>query len=275
MIQPISEYSTSFYPSHRIVRIETLGETGNTLSHATGFLVNERDGLSLYTCWHVVVGFDPTNQPKSYPPKRCKLRVFAIKAEPLIADDNVSVIGERIGGQIFVDIALYGNDGSALWIQHQSSESLFDGNLSIPYFDCVRIIATEYESAFRFFFEARDVHPNNLDLGGDCFIVGFPYGYSPKADTPLPTFLKRSLASIGSTNGGADLLDGPGAYCMSGCPILFKYGGDWKIVGLYLGVAFPEALRFGSEKLDAEGSKLPLGKFLSITLVRAVLGAIY
>jgi hypothetical protein len=131
MVQPILEKSTAFYPSHRIVRLETLDENGNTLSHASGFLVKERDGLSLYTCWHVVVGFDPANQPINYPSKRAKLRVFAIKSEPLIADNSQALIGERIGGQSFIDMSLYDGDGKPAWIQQKSDETLENVSLGL------------------------------------------------------------------------------------------------------------------------------------------------
>ena len=275
MVQPISEKSTAFYPSFRIVRLETLDDKGNSLSHASGFLIKERDGLSLYTCWHVLVGFDPENQPIKYPPIRSKLRVFAIASAPLIADDNQTLVGEKIGGQSFVDVSLYKGDGKPLWIQQKDDGAQTNVDLAIPHFDCVRLDATKYESNFRFSFEADDALSGLLTVGDDCFIVGFPFGYSPIKDTPHPTFLKRSVASIVATSGNASLLDGPGASCMSGCPILFKHSGIWKIAGLYMGVAFPESLRFSSERLDTEGSKLPLGKFMPIGLVRAVLGAIY
>src|SRR3569833_4784361 len=45
--------------SHKAVMVHCLDDEGNEIegAYASGFLLKQRRGLFLYTCWHVVFGF--------------------------------------------------------------------------------------------------------------------------------------------------------------------------------------------------------------------------
>ena len=54
--------------SHKAVMVHCLDENGDKIAgaYASGFILREKDGLFLYTCWHVVTGFDMHALPMNY-----------------------------------------------------------------------------------------------------------------------------------------------------------------------------------------------------------------
>src|SRR4051812_34574931 len=85
----------------KAVRLETFDEAGALLTRASGFLINESDGLFLYTGWHVVTGVDflqPT--PISLPKRRATIKLYCqdVHERPQI---------RSIGGEHSIELPLY------------------------------------------------------------------------------------------------------------------------------------------------------------------------
>ena len=231
-----------------IVRIETLDENHKVLSRASGFLFDESDFLSLYTCWHVVTGADPNNLPIKEPVKRKYLRVYS----KIITSQQSHL---TIDGEQYIDLELYSSCNKYLWIQGRPQNAVDEGaHLPVPHYDCVRININKHRDKFRIAFQQQNVASSRLQVGSDAFIAGYPFGYSASDAGPSPIFLKRSQASA-VQNTQRQLLDAAGSPCMSGGPLLIKSGQDWLLVGIYTGAKFPEAKYF-SKELDKNNNKV-------------------
>lgn len=254
----MTERSTPFYVSERVVRLKTVDEEGQ-VRPATGFLMQARDFLSLYTCWHVVAGFDPLDPPARYPPRRIILIVETMRREQ--RQPGVEVVG---GSAEVCQIPLFDERGNPVWLQPASREAAFDGAIGYPFMDAVRINMNKYSDEELKAFPPCDDIMNDIEVGDDAFIVGFPYGYSPWPNTPGAVFVRRTKAAFGPFLPA--VLDGPGAKGMSGSPLVTKRDGEWRLCGMYTGVAFPD------RPLKQE-SGFPLGKYLPLVVVRASLGA--
>jgi hypothetical protein len=59
------------------LRLEAFNQNKELLARATGFVVNEKDGIFLYTCWHVVTGVNFLEPEVSKPPDRRILIAYA------------------------------------------------------------------------------------------------------------------------------------------------------------------------------------------------------
>ena len=70
--------------SNKAVIIECLNNDGELIkdANASGFILREKDGLYLYTCWHVVTGLNMHELPvKENKLERMTLRVSHQKSE--------------------------------------------------------------------------------------------------------------------------------------------------------------------------------------------------
>ncbi|WP_170787076.1 trypsin-like peptidase domain-containing protein [Ruegeria lacuscaerulensis] len=239
----------------------------NTLSWASGIVVDEMDFPSIYTCWHVVSGADPHNLPSNAPPKRHVIRVHTQGIEKRTPEITA------IGGLQTFDFDLYDKGGKPTWLQGPSQEGLDAVDLPPPTFDCVRFDVSSHRHLLPGAFKPQDDIRNRLDVPEDAFIVGYPYAYSPYKNSPDPIFLRRSPACLFAPRGYI-LLDGPGAKGMSGGPIVTRVDNEWRLAGIYNGVLFPEATYFEEELSDNNGkSQLPLGKYTMSVIARKVVGA--
>src|SRR5688572_20882274 len=54
--------------SERSIKLELLGANGSLVSFGTGLIMVDTDGVYLYTCWHVVTGYDFLNVKVNKPP---------------------------------------------------------------------------------------------------------------------------------------------------------------------------------------------------------------
>lgn len=245
--------------------MEAIDQDGRTLGWSSGFVVDEKDFLSLYTCWHTVTGADPQNLPATPPTKRVKLRLHTLKIH-----DETSEI-RSIGGHRTIEINLFDDENRRKWLQGDSEKEV-SGDLPPPRLDCVRFDVSEFRNFFPGTFQPEDDILDYLDISEDAFIVGYPYGYSPMAENPDPIFLRRTRACMWAPNYATILLDGPGAEGMSGGPVVTRIDNEWRLAGIYTGVVFPESTYF-QERLQNNGaSKLPLGKYTMTLLARGATG---
>jgi hypothetical protein len=252
--------SDKFSLSLRSVRLQCLDENKRPFEPdavASGFLVsNEAGRTHLYTCWHVVTGFDPRELnwlPLAPPPKRCHLRIDMQDAQR----QNASVT--TIGGRQSLDVPLYTSDGHPLWEQDEHDVPSADLNaigLKVPFWmDAVRI---QLPDDVRTTGLQRLQDPDDIALGvmllpGDpVYIAGFPYGYSVKGlESPTPVVLVRHVAAINLPERPLDfLLDGAGAQGMSGGPVFVQHEERLKLAGIYCGAIYPKRVAGPSREKD-------------------------
>jgi hypothetical protein len=228
---------------------------------ATGFIRRENGSFFLYTCWHVVTGYDRNNLKVKYPPNRVFLQVELQDAQE--RQSGVTAIG---GLQSFV-IPLY--DVSVmpkhpLWEQddtHIPHSDLNAINIFVPYwFDAVKLKlpSSVHLSALQIIEENNFITETDegLRVGDKLYIVGYPYGFSAAGtNKPLPVVLTRFVAS---TDMGHDrrcdiLLESAGAPSMSGAPVFLERNFDVVLVGLYTGLIYPDHVIQQNEKSTALG----------------------
>lgn len=95
-------------------------------------------------------------------------------------------------------------------------------------------------------------------------MAGFPHGFSALGSTPIPIFLKRSVAASFSENYLVSLLDSECAPVMSGGPIFRKIGVKWFLAGMY----------FGSLLTSPDVPNIPLGTILNFTMIRQSIASV-
>ncbi|MEX0644804.1 MAG: hypothetical protein WD076_05810 [Parvularculaceae bacterium] len=257
----------------KVLKLELLDESRQLIprARATGFVLNDPDGLHLYTCWHVVTGVDFMRpSPKEPPLRRAFVRICHQDVEEHSAGVRV------IGGSETTVIPLYDESEQFLWQQEPNNREQPDLDslgIRVPKFvDLVRIrIALDPLVQDTASFDASDVHLNLLLMGTDVYIAGYPYGYSALGlFSPEPIFLKRAIASARTPSAAMILLDGGGAPAMSGAPILIPEAGRWQISGVYGGIIFPDHLN-GPEGARNDRSAA-LGIMVPLWIARAFLG---
>ncbi len=218
---------------------------------ASGFVRKESEGHFLYTCWHVVTGFDPNDVRVGFElPKRQYLQVS------LQASDQSHPGVERIGGiQTFV-LPLYEvieDSRRPLW--HQDDAHIFHPDLNaiglyVPFWhDVVKLRLPDdmVVSDDQLIDEERIFRGNTpiITPGDKCIVVGYPYGYSAFGPgQPTPVALTRFIAS--NRIGGRIqqfLLDGIAAPGMSGGPVYIERDENLLLLGIYTGSIYPDAGR--------------------------------
>jgi hypothetical protein len=245
------------------LQIEVLGENRAVLSRATGFVVSERDGMFLYTCWHVVTGIDFLQPTPLRPPAR---RASLTVSSQDVAQCQPGV--QAFGGGRKIEIPLYDATGAPRWLQEPDERVLPDMNaigFHVPAsFDIVRI-PIDLDPLIReaVEFVNDDIYSNSWEAGRDVMIVGYPHGYSAiDTTTPEPIFLKRSIASNRTAKISTVLLDGGGTPGMSGAPVIVFHEGRWWLIGIYTGLIFPDHQRGsegqGNDRHAALGSMAPV-----------------
>lgn len=254
-----------FLLPYKAVHIQSLDAAGIPIEGAiaSGFIVNEGKDRFLYTCWHVVTGFDPFDI--RIPP--------VIEARPALSKVKLRVSLQRatinepgaitIGGSQSWTVPLYDRDArprSPLWYQDKDAKEnadLSNYGLRVPRWNDIvkiRLPPTETVSDIQLV-DHSSFFPNIPRLGEKVHIVGYPFGYSAGGDEqPTPVVLSRNIASTRVGNSSFRcLLDGPGTEGMSGGPIFMEYSGKLVLLGLYTGVIFPDYKRHTNEKVTALG----------------------
>jgi len=227
---------------------------------ASGFIRREFEHLYLYTCWHVVTGFDPNDVKVGHAlPNRRYLRVAlqaAVPRQPGI---------EAIGGYQEVVVPLY--EGPAppfcpLWHQddiHVAHPDLNAVGLRVPFWhDVVKLQLPSdlHVSQLQIVNEERVLRDTLVDPGEKCLVVGYPYGFSALGPgQPTPIVLTRFVASdrmLGRRQ--QQLLESIGAPGMSGGPTFIERADDLLLFGMYTGAIYPDASRRENEKVTALGT---------------------
>jgi len=245
----------------KAVLIRVLNEQKNQISHASGFIRRENGSLFLYTCWHVVTGYDKNDlKIRNQLPDRAFLQI------DLKGVDKRQPGVEAIGGIQSLLIPLYDNEKKPrkpLWLQdkrHVQNADLNAIGIYVPFWhDAVKLPLPETNCVSDMqVIEEVNVFPQTtlLSCGDKLYVVGFPYGYSTTgADRPNPVVLTRFVAA--TTIGGRHqeiLLESIGAPGMSGGPAFVEREDGIFLLGLYTGLIFPDHVIQGNEKVTALGT---------------------
>jgi hypothetical protein len=230
------------------VQLRCLDEGRKPLKHASasGF-VRIEDGIPfLYTCWHVVTGYDRNDlRVKNALPKRAFLEVFVQDDQPQA--DRTSVVA----GLLSFTIPLYDESvrpKKPLWYQdraHLPHPDLNAIGLCVPsWHDVVKIRLPTDVKVSELQLVSNPVLASNMMLtpGDKIYVVGFPYGFSTGGlGVPKPVVLTRFVTATAISNRRQEfLLDSGGAPGMSGGPVFVERDNDIALLGLYTGIIYPD-----------------------------------
>ncbi|MGH8259432.1 MAG: trypsin-like peptidase domain-containing protein [Steroidobacteraceae bacterium] len=244
------------------MQIRCLDEGRRPLKHASasGF-VRIEDGVPfLYTCWHVVTGYDRNDlRVTNALPNRAFLEVFA--RDPLQQADGTSVGGEALS----FTVPLY--DDSArpkkpLWYQdraHLPHPDLNAIGLRVPsWHDAVKIPLPPDLQLPALQPVSAPVLASNAKLtpGDKIYVVGFPYGLGTGAvRLPTPVVLTRFVTATAVSGRPREfLLDAGGAPGMSGGPVFVERDNEVALLGVYTGIIYGDPAIERHEKAAAQGS---------------------
>ncbi|MFT5491977.1 MAG: hypothetical protein ACI8V5_002342 [Limisphaerales bacterium] len=226
---------------------------------ASGFVRRENDRLYLYTCWHVVTGFNPHDV--KIPFKRSSREYLQIALQ--MADQRQPGV-EVIGGVQTIVIPLYDTStGSSKprWLQdkrHIPHPDLNNAGIYVPFWhDLVKIeVPSELKISDVQIIDETRINKSMLVPGDKCLVVGFPYGFSSAGpEQPTPIVLTRFLASRRLAGRQQQvLLESAGAPGMSGGPVFIERDDDLLLLGIYTGLIYPDYQREGNEKTTALGT---------------------
>lgn len=238
--------------SHRTLKVVTLDQEKRPITTATGFLIVGSSGASLYTCWHVVTGidfFDPVVPRNPRRPAFLQITGIGISITNQSALEYNMIIGPKgqtdvsIGGKYSLEIPLLDDNRIPVWLQeskyHRPNALLNAVGVFVPHFLDVVKIPIQLEPEYAALWGIKpNVHTSkeNLDLFSNVLVSGYPYGYSPDKDNLVPIFLKRSVASLSNSQSDV-ILDIGCSPAMSGAPV---WSDDYKLVGIYRGIIFPD-----------------------------------
>jgi hypothetical protein len=248
--------------SFRSVQLRCLDEDRRPLKHASasGF-VRIEDGVPfLYTCWHVVTGYDRNNlRVTNALPKRAFLEVF-VQGHQEQADST-----SLAGGLLSFTVPLY--DGCArpkrpLWYQdraHLPHPDLNAIGLCVPsWHDVVKIpLPTDVKVSEPQLVSNPVVASNKmLTLGDKIYVVGFPYRFGTGGlGLSTPVVLTRFVAATAVSGRPREfLLDSGGVPGMSGGPVFVEHHNDIDLLGVYTGIVYPDSVIERHKKVVALGS---------------------
>jgi hypothetical protein len=230
------------------VQLRCLDEDGKPLRHASasGFIRIEDGVPFLYTCWHVVTGYDRNDlRVTNALPKRAFLEVVA--------------------GPLSFTVPLY--DESArpkkpLWYQdraHLPHPDLNAIGLCVPsWHDAVKIPLSTNVKVSELQLVSNPVLASNAMLapGDRIYVVGFPYGFGTGGlGLPTPVVLTRFVTATAVSGRPQEfLLDSGGAPGMSGGPVFVERGDEIALLGVYTGVIYSGPVIQRNEKVTALGS---------------------
>jgi hypothetical protein len=247
--------------SFRSVQLRCLDTGGKPLRHASasGF-VRIEDGVAfLYTCWHVVTGYDRNHlRVTNALPKRAFLEVF-------VQDPRRQNDGTWVGEPQSFTIPLY--DESArpkkpLWYQdraHRPHPDLNSIGLCVPsWHDAVKIPLSTDARVSRLQLVSNPVLASNTKLqpGDKIYVVGFPYGFGADGlGPPTPVVLTRFVTATAVSGRPQEfLLDSGGAPGMSGGPVFVERDNEIALLGVYTGIIYPDPVIERTAKVTALGS---------------------
>ncbi len=252
-----------FMLSHKAVMVHCLDAEGQEIegAYASGFLLKERGTLFLYTCWHVVSGFDMHQLPMDYKePNRRKLRISLQHAAEQPTGGALRAF--VIDGLRTFDISLYKVvEGVEVPLWHQDfvdrSTDLGGVKVVVPNrYDAVRIPLPDFDTSPMHVVEEANLNKGLIFPGDRIYIVGFPHKFSTRGkDQPIPVALTRFVAGTQIKDRiGEFLIDGVGAPGMSGGPAFVEREDQWALVGLYKGTIFTAGEANKNEDVGALGA---------------------
>lgn len=245
--------------SLKAVHIQCLDEHQKPINgaYASGFIVQEGGQNFLYTCWHVVTGFNMHNIDVS---KGLPNRKFLEINLQNVANRQPGV--QAIGGKQSTILPLYDKTMKPLWVQDGQDIPNYSLNciqLQVPFWhDTIKLLLPEglTVSDFQLVKEGDILKENSPFIGDKVYIVGYPYGYSSLGlEQPTAIVLTRFVASNRIKDRNSEmLLDGPGAAGMSGGPVFLERDDTLLLVGIYTGLIYPDHVIEKYEKTTALGT---------------------
>lgn len=242
----------------KAVHIQCLDVNKNPLKHAygSGFLLQEEKKLFLYTCWHVVTGYNMHDLKIGHElPDRRFIKVSLQNCEK--PQQGVTIIG---GSQSYI-FPLYDENDKPLWKQNQKdvpNEDLNAINIKVPFWhDAVKLtLPSNIPVSDSQVIKKDETWKSLTTIGEKIYIVGYPYGFSAVGmKQPTPIVLTRFIAADKILERHAEvLLDGPGAGGMSGGPAFIERGEALYLLGMYTGIIYPDHIIEKHEKSTALGS---------------------
>ncbi len=245
------------------VRLQALDRDEKPIADvvASGFIRKVGEQLYLYTCWHVVTGFDPYAVEVGLAlPARRFLEVT------LQASDKSQPGAEVVGGAQSLQLPLYEEgDGSSIPLWEQDDQHLPHVLLNhigifVPFWhDVVRLkLPANLTLSDMQLIDEKLTFLGNMSLvarGDKCLVVGYPYGYSTFGlRQPTPVALTRFIASDRIEGRQRQfLIDGIAAPGMSGGPVFIERDDDLLLVGVYTGSIYPDHTRHIKDKVTALG----------------------
>lgn len=242
------------------VLLRCLDEQQRPLKTGSGFIRRESGELYLYTCWHVVTGYDKNDvKVGTHLPNRVYLEVN-------MQDAQLQLGVTSIGGLQSIVLQLYDisqTPKKPLWYQdnrHIPHADLNAIRIFVPFWhDAVKIkLPPDIRISDMQVIEESNVFPSNTSLttGDKLYVVGYPYGYSAfGAQQPTPVVLTRHVAA--TLFGGRlqeVLLDGAGAPTMSGGPVFVERDAEIHLLGMYTGLIYPDYVVNANERVTALGT---------------------
>lgn len=243
------------------VHIQCLDWNGKPITgaFASGFIRREGECHFLYTCWHVVTGFDMHNlRIGNQLPNRSALNITLQNSET--RQPGLTVVGSN---QELI-VPLYKNRNTPfepVWYQDKQDTPQADLNavgLRVPFWhDAVKIkLPPTLNVSDIQVVDERYCFESLLNPCDQVFVVGFPYGYSALGmGQPTPIVLTRHVAATRIEGRQREiLLDSAGAGGMSGGPVFIETPSGFLLVGLYTGLIYPDHVVKGNEKVTALGT---------------------
>lgn len=245
----------------KAVHIQCLNREEEPISgaFASGFVRREGNTNFLYTCWHVVTGFDMHNlKIGNRLPDRWALRITLQDADA--RQPGLTVVG----GKQELIVPLYKSDQmprEPLWYQDEKDVPQADLNaigLRVPFWhDAVKIqLQANLRVTEMQVIEDKQCFGSLVNLGDKLFVVGFPYGYSALGmDQPTPIVLTRHVAATRISGRQRELLlDSGGASGMSGGPVFVETSRGVFLLGIYTGIIYPDHILDKNERVTALGT---------------------
>ncbi len=241
----------------KAVHIQTLNSLKQPEKNATGFIVRQEGKLYLYTCWHVVSGynFHDLKLPLQIP-DRAFLNLTLQEA-------TTNQLSRLISGKQTITLPLRAGN-KRLWQQDPEDTPHPDLNeigLYVPKrHDAVRICLEGLLDPDRIaeeqIIDEKYLSENFVCAGHKVLIVGYPYGFSTRGlEEPTPVVLTRFVAAMGTPNRkGEFLIDAPCAQGMSGAPVFIEAENELMAIGIYTGSIYPDYELNQNEKTTALGS---------------------
>jgi hypothetical protein len=245
----------------KAVHVQCLDDRGEPIegAFASGFICAEAGMKFLYTCWHVVTGYNMHDvKIRNHLPARAALQIT------LQNSDTRAPGVTTIGGNQQAVLPLYQSRAipfAPLWLQDEKDVPQPDLNaigLQVPFWhDAIKLPLPETLNVADMQIIGEDRRFKSLVTPGDrIYVVGFPYGYSALGmQQPTPIVLTQHVAATRIAGRQREiLLDGSGAPGMSGGPVFLENSLGISLLGMYTGLIYPDHVIAQNERVTALGT---------------------